>query len=184
MNDVYVTDIPKFADVLSPSANKCTLTVNLTKFGEEEVNAFVDETGRELVNLPANRRYTIKFTEFGCYTFTYTYKDGAGKQGILQQLVYVYDLTAPAIRFKNEPESTVAVSVGKAIKPLEVIVEDNVTKTENLIVWAVVYDERGRFIAATRGTFVLKEKGRYTVYVHCKDESGNASSVKYEVYAG
>lgn len=184
VNDVYVTEIPKFADVLSPSANKCTLTVNLTKFGEEEVNAFVDETGRELVNLPANRRYTIKFTEFGCYTFTYTYKDGAGKQGLLQQLVYVYDLTAPSIRFKNEPESTVAVSVGKAIKPLEVIVEDNVTKTENLIIWAVVYDERDRFIAATRGTFVLKEKGRYTVYVHCKDESGNASSVKYEVYAG
>ena len=184
VNDVYVTDIPKFADVLSPSANKCTLSVNLIKSGEEEVKPFVDETGRELVNLPANRSYTIKFTEFGCYTFTYSYKDGAGKQGLLQQLVYVYDLTAPTIKFKNEPGSTIGVSVGKEIEPLEVIVEDNVTKTEDLIVWTVVYDERGRFIVATKGNFVLKEEGRYTVYIHCKDESGNASSVKYEVYAG
>ena len=102
----------------------------------------------------------------------------------MQQLVYVYDLVAPTVRFKEEPKSVVGVSVGKEITPLEVIAEDNLTAADKLTVWTVVYDERGRLITATRGSFVLKESGRYTVYIHCKDESGNSSSVKYEVYAG
>ncbi len=184
VNGEYVTDIPKYADVLSPSANKCVLTVNLTASGSSDVKVFNDATGKPMNKLSAAESYAVKFTEFGCYTFTYSYTDGAGKTGQLQQLVYVYDLVAPTIKFKTEPKSTVAVSVGKEITPPEVVAEDNLSKTENLTFWTVVYDARGRFIAATRGTFVLKEAGRYTVYIHCKDESGNSSSVKYEVYAG
>ena len=99
-------------------------------------------------------------------------------------MVYVYDLVAPTIRFKNEPTSVIGVSIGKEISALEVVAEDNLTKTEDLVFWTIIYDERGRFISATQGAYVLKEKGRYTVYIHCKDEDGNASSVKYEVYAG
>lgn len=185
VNDVYVTDIPCFADVLSPSSGKkCTITVNITESGSNDVKHFEDITGRTIFNISASENYTVKFTKFGCYTFTYSFTDGSGKTGNLQQLVYVYDLIAPSIRFKSEPTSVIGVSVGKEITPLEVKVEDNVSSLENLTFWTVVYDERGRFISATRGNFVLKEKGRYTVYIHCKDESGNSSSVKYEVYAG
>lgn len=184
VNSEYVTDIPVFADVLSPSANKCNLTVNITETGSSDVKVFNDVSGKQMNNVPADKRYAVKFTKFGVYTFTYAYIDGAGKKGQLQQLVYVYDLVAPTIRFKNEPTDTIGVNVGKEITPLEVVVEDNLSKVENLTLWTIVYDARGRFIAATKGTFVLKETGRYTVYIHCKDESGNSSSVKYEVYAG
>lgn len=184
LNGEFTTDIPKFADVLSPSSNTCTLTVNLTGTGSSLVTVFTDATGKSVNRLAADISYDIKFTEFGCYTFTYSYTDGSGKTGNLQQLVYVYDLVAPTVRFKEEPKSVVGVSVGKEITPLEVIAEDNLTAADKLTVWTVVYDERGRLITATRGSFVLKESGRYTVYIHCKDESGNSSSVKYEVYAG
>ena len=185
VNEEFVTDIPCFADVLSPSSgSKCVITVNITESGSSDVEYFKDITGKTLFKLPANVNYKLKFTKYGCYTFTYSFTDGAGKTVNLQQLVYVYDLVAPTIRFKNEPTSVVGVNVGKEITPLEVVVEDNVSKPENLTFWTVVYDARGRLITATRGNFVLKEKGRYTVYIHCKDESGNSSSVKYEVYAG
>lgn len=184
VGDEYVTDIPYFADVLSPSSKKCAITVNITESGSSEVKHFEDITGKTVFNLPADVNYTIKFTKFGCYTFTYSFTDGSGKTGNLQQLVYVYDLIAPSIKFKNEPTSVIGVGVGKEITPLEVVVEDNVSSLEKLTFWTVVYDERGRFISATKCNFVLKEKGRYTVYIHCKDESGNSSSVKYEVYAG
>ena len=184
VGDEYVTDIPRFADVLSPSSQKCEITVNITESGSNNVKQFEDITGRTMANLPADVNYTIKFTKFGCYTFTYSFTDGSGKKGNLQQLVYVYDLVAPTIRFKNAPTSVIGVSVGKEITPLEVVAEDNVSSYEKLTFWTIVYDERGRFISATKGNFVLKEKGKYTIYIHCKDESGNSSSVKYEVYAG
>ena len=186
VNTEYTTDIPCYMDVLSPSSRKnATLTVTFTRSGETRVERFKDVNGVEMSNLPANVNYKMKFTEYGCYTFTYSYSDGAGREGWAQQLVYVYDLEAPSIQFKNKPTATIGVKVGSEVTPLEVIVSDNVTKTENLTVWTVVFDERGRFISATEnGTFVLKETGRYTVYIHCKDESGNSLSVNYEVYAG
>ena len=185
INSVYTTAIPTFTDVLSPSPSKnCKLSVNLTKFGEDSHAPFTDINGTPLRNLSANERYVIEFTEYGCYTFAYSYEDGSGRIGYLRKLVYVYDLVAPTIEFKNKPSSTVKVSVGKEIKPLDVIVSDNLTKNENLEIRTIVYDERGRLITVTDGKFVLNEKGRYTVYIHCKDESGNAASVNYEVYAG
>lgn len=185
VNAEYETDIPCYMDVLSPSARKnATLTVTLTKSGETKVERFKDVNGTTMGKLPANVSYKMKFTEYGCYTFTYSFVDGSGREGWAQQLVYVYDLEAPSIEFKNKPTGTIGVKVGSEVKALEVIVSDNVSKTENLTLWTVVYDERGRFISATDGTFVLKETGRYTVYIHCKDESGNSSSVNYEVYAG
>ncbi len=185
VNDEHITDIPLVADVLSPSANKCLLTVFYIASDDADVEVFGDVNGTPVRELSADKNYTIKFTKYGTYTFTYSYTDGSGKTGELQQLVYVYDLVAPTIRFKNEPTSVIGVSVGKEIAALEVIAEDNLTKTEDLEIWTVVYDERGRFISATQnGSYVLKEKGRYTVYIHCKDEGDNTSSVKYEVYAG
>ena len=184
VNDEFVTDIPKVADVLSPSKNKCLLTVYYAESDDSDIEIFSDVNGNALRELPANVNYVIKFTQYGTYTFTYAYTDGAGKTRELQQLVYVYDLVAPTIRFKEQPNSTIGVKVGEEVKPLEVVVDDNVSKTENLTVWTVIYDSRDRFIAATNETFVLKEKGYYTIYIHCKDEGGNASFVKYEVYAG
>lgn len=186
INEEFVTGIPQVADVLSPSAKKnCLLTVTFTKFNETSPSTHKDVTGKTLSNVSANVNYTVKFSEYGCYVFTYNYTDGAGRRGRLQQLVYVYDLVAPTIEFKQKPNATIGVAVGSQITPLEVVVRDNLTKTEDLEIWAVVYDARGRFISATtEGTFVLKEKGTYTVYIHCKDENGNAANVKYEVYAG
>lgn len=184
VNDEYVTDIPLVADVLSPSANKCLLTVYYIASDDSDVEVFTDVDGKPMRELSADTNYVVRFTKYGTYTFTYSYTDGSGKRGELQQLVYVYDLVAPTIRFKNEPTSVIGVSIGKEISALEVVAEDNLTKTEDLVFWTIIYDERGRFISATQGAYVLKEKGRYTVYIHCKDEGGNASSVKYEVYAG
>lgn len=184
VNDEYVTDIPLVADVLSPSANKCLLTVYYIASDDSDVEVFTDVDGKPMRELSADTNYVVRFTKYGTYTFTYSYTDGSGKRGELQQLVYVYDLIAPTIRFKNEPTSVIGVSIGKEISALEVVAEDNLTKTEDLVFWTIIYDERGRFISATQGAYVLKEKGRYTVYIHCKDEGGNASSVKYEVYAG
>ena len=184
VNDEYITDIPLVADVLSPSANKCLLTVYYIASDDSDVEVFTDADGKPMRELSADTNYVVRFTKYGTYTFTYSYTDGSGKRGELQQLVYVYDLIAPTIKFKNEPTSVIGVSIGKEISALEVVAEDNLTKTEDLIFWTIIYDERGRFITATQGNYVLKGKGRYTVYIHCKDEGGNASSVKYEVYAG
>ncbi len=186
VNSEYVTDIPLFIDVLSPSpAKKCSVTVNFTEFNDSSVKYFSDVTGKQMNRVSASVNYKIKFTEYGCYTLTYSYTDGSGRTGNLQQLVYVYDLVAPSIRFKKQPSGVVGVRVGETVTPLEVVIEDNLTALEDITVWTVVYDERGRFIcASTEGSFVLTEKGRYTVYIHCKDQSGNTAGVSYDVYAG
>lgn len=185
VNEEFVTDVPQTADVLSPSARKNSLlTVTLTKSGENSPQTYKDVDGKALSNVSANYSYTVKFSEYGCYVFTYSYTDGAGRRGRLQQLVYVYDLVAPTIEFKNKPSGKISVSVGAEITPLEVVVSDNLTKAENITVWTAVFDERARFIlATTEETFTLKEAGNYTVYIHCKDENNNTACVKYQVYA-
>lgn len=185
VNEEYTTDIPLAADVLSPAPGKnCYLTVNLVKSGESNVQFFTDKSGKTLNRVSANQNYVVKFTEYGCYTFTYSYTDGAGRTGNLRQLVYVYDLTAPTIAFEKQPTSTIGVKVGSKITPLSVVATDNLTKTKNLVIWTVVYDANGKLAVITKeSTFTLTQQGKYTVYIHCKDENGNAAYVKYEIYA-
>lgn len=185
LGESYYTAIPCVADVLSPSPFKnCTLSVY------RDGKIFVGENGVKFEKLSADRSYEFKFTAYGTYLFVYEYSDGAGYPVDVRFNVQVIDDVAPSAEFKNAPAGTVKVKVGTLVTPLEVIVSDNETAEADISVWAIVYDADGRLIAYVEKTahsskyvFTLTEKGKYTVYIYCTDETGNSASLVYELEA-
>ena len=185
LNDVIYTSIPTVSDVLCPAPFKnCKVTVY------KDNDVYVDKNGEEMFELPADKVYAIALDEYGDYDVFYVYTDGKGELCTLDLQIRVIDDVAPEVSFRNAPKGAVKARAGKAIKPLEVIVSDNESEAENISVWAIIYDERGRLIAYVEKTdydndytFTLTAKGRYTAYIYVADATGNAVHVSYEIIA-
>ena len=184
LNSVVSTSIPCVADVLSPNSFKnCRLSVG---FMDDDGNysSYKNEDGLTYSNLSADEVYKIKLDKYGSYTISYKYTDGNGREQSLKRVVYVNDAVAPTIRFENVPAGTLKVGLNVSIKRLGVVVADNYTATDGIVIDTVVRDERGRFVLSTKGdSFTLTEKGRYTVRVRCSDKAGNYATVSYKIYA-
>ncbi len=163
------------ADVLSPSAlQSCILTVE-------------SPDGEYLLDCvsASDNEYKLKLTEYGEYYVCYEYMDGAGNVGVLEHYVHVFDFVAPTIELVNYT-APVDVVLGQELTPIEYRVSDDITAADGLIVYCLVYDEKGAWISSrnNEGTsFILREAGVYTVYLYCIDEAGNTSFVSYQVKA-
>lgn len=185
INSVVSTSVPCVADVLSPNAFKyCRVSVG---FMDEEGNysSYTNEDGLVYSDLPASEIYKIKLNKYGSYTISYKYTDGNGREQPFKMVVYVNDDVAPTISFENVPEGTVRVGLNTSIKRLGIIATDNYNGADELVIDTVVRDERGRFVLSTKeDSFILTEKGRYTVRIRCSDKAGNYATVSYEIYAG
>ena len=185
LGDVIYTSVPTVADVLCPSPFKnCKVTV----YKDNEV--YVDKNGNEIFELPADRIYEIALNGYGDYDVLYVYADGEGELCNLDLPIRVIDNVAPEVSFKNAPKGAVKVGVGETVKPLEVIVKDNESEADEISVWTIIYDERGRLIAYIEKTdydddytFTLTEKGKYTAYIYVADGTGNSVHLSYEIIA-
>lgn len=185
LNDVIYTSIPTVSDVLCPAPFKnCKVTVYKNN------DVYVDKNGEEMFELPADKVYAIALDGYGDYDVFYVYTDGDGELCTLDLPIRVIDDVAPEVSFKNAPKGAVKVGVGKATKPLEVIVSDNESEADEISVWAIIYDARGRLIAYVEKTdyeddykFTLTAKGRYKAYIYVADSTGNAVHVSYEIIA-
>ena len=62
----------------------------------------------------------------------------------------------------------------------EYTVSDDVTAGDKLVTYVFVMSPSKK-LQAVNGTFVVTEKGTYTVYYYCYDEIGNVQIVSYNV---
>lgn len=185
LDDVISTSVPTVADVLCPSPFKnCKVTV----YKDNEV--YVDKNGNEMFELPADKIYEIVLNGYGDYDVMYVYTDGEGEFCNLDLTIRVIDNVAPEVSFKNAPKGAVKVGVGETVKPLEVTVKDNESEADEISVWTIIYDERGRLIDYIEKTgydddyaFTLTAKGKYTAYIYVADATGNSVYVSYEIIA-
>lgn len=163
------------ADVLSPSAlQSCILTVESPK-GEYLLDCVS----------ASDSEYKIKLTEYGEYYVCYEYMDGAGNVGVLEHYIHVFDFVAPTIELVNYT-SPISVALGQELTPIEYRASDDITLADDLVVYCLVYDEKGAWISSRNNegmSFILREAGLYTVYLYCVDEAGNTSFVSYQVKA-
>ena len=185
LGDVIYTSVPTVADALCPSPFKnCKVSV----YKDNEV--YVDKNGNEMFELPADKIYEITLNGYGDYDVMYVYSDGEGEICNLDLPIRVIDNVAPEASFKNAPNGAVKVGVGESVKPLEVIVKDNESEADEISIWTIIYDERGRLIAYIEKTdydddytFTLTAKGKYTAYIYVSDATGNSVYVSYEITA-
>ena len=143
-----------------------------------------------MFELPADKIYEITLNGYGDYDVMYVYSDGEGEFCNLDFPIRVIDNVAPEASFKKAPNGAVKVGVGERVKPLEVIVKDNESEADEISIWTIIYDERGRLIDYIEKTdydddyaFTLTAKGKYTAYIYVSDATGNSVYVSYEITA-
>ncbi|MBR7141295.1 MAG: hypothetical protein IKD03_04050 [Clostridia bacterium] len=163
-------------DVLNPTV----MTSVTVKDGAGEY--VVAEDGTVLNYAPTTREYKIATNEIGKYQVEYVAKDTlSGRETRTPFVITVFDAQAPTASFRTAPVS--AVKVGENIVIPDVIVSDNVTSAENIMINYYIVSATGRVIRLTEGYNGMKTKyaGTYQIRVLVYDEAGNITLLSHDV---
>jgi hypothetical protein len=163
-------------DVLNPSV----ITSVTVKDGAGEY--VVAEDGTVLNRAPTTREYKIATNEIGKYQVEYVAKDTlSGRETRTPFVITVFDAQAPIASFRTTPVST--VKVGENIIIPDVIVSDNVTSKENIMINYYIVSATGRVIRLTEGYNGMKTKyvGTYQIRVLVYYEAGNITLLSHDV---
>jgi hypothetical protein len=142
----------------------------------------VAEDGTVLNRAPTTREYKIATNEIGKYQVEYVAKDTlSGRETRTPFVITVFDAQAPIASFRTTPVST--VKVGENIIIPDVIVSDNVTSKENIMINYYIVSATGRVIRLTEGYNGMKTKyvGTYQIRVLVYDEAGNITLLSHDV---
>lgn len=183
--DQYVINPALVSDAIDPSAS-ATLTVK-TPAGK----IAKDVNGKELNAVAVNASYTITLTEVGQYNVVYTATDSESNKKVFNYGVNILDTVAPVIKFGSAAKQA---TVGEKFTFPAVTVTDDVTSSENLIVYLTVksYDgvltELGGIKEDINGTtytvrydYTFRYAGEYTLMALAMDEAGNQTLATFTV---
>ncbi len=175
----YVVGSALASDVIDPNVD-CTVTV-LKPNGE----VMKDVNGLELKDVPTDKEYVIKLTEYGQYQVTYTSTDWVGEKGVSTYAVNVFDQKAPKVSLKGAWSDT--AKVGDSVILPEVEISDDNSAVSEITVYRTVrnpYDVLTVFgydSADTAYRFTFKYAGEYKFVIVACDEAGNQSYIEYVV---
>lgn len=174
------------ADVLTPTS-EVSVTLNAQKTvkigGKPTTIAIKDvKTGKELVGITDfSQDYEFEFDTYGNYVISYEIKDGAGNKmnGGYKSLTSVLDLEAPVITTSSLKKHT--IKAGQEADLLNIEATDNITDDADIEIYHIIYDSKGRCVAAVENgnKINIATKGTYKVYVTAQDEEGNYGYAEY-----
>ena len=152
-----------------------------------------DLNGNLLEKVHADKTYSLQLSQTGQYRVVYEVSCiGSSLKNGQETLAYDdYDIVnvseriAPVISFKDgsNEQTTVHLAVGSTHKIKEFTVTDNLSSTENIKVYTMIYgkdmalEEDGYNVTS----YVFKNVGEFLVYVVAYDELGNSSALYYNV---
>lgn len=130
-----------------------------------------------------SRAYKLKLTMLGQYTIKYTYVDQNGNDYVYVDRPTVQDQMSPVIMVNGvKANEVVTAAWGANVKVASYTATDETTASDALKSWVCVFCPSGIIRqVANGGTFYAREKGKYTVFYHCYDETGNYATFKYFV---
>lgn len=178
IGDFYTVKKALYGGVFAPDTI-CSVTVYAP-----DNSIAKDIYGVTLKDMPVDKEYYIKLTEYGSYNITYTATDVNWvneDSGLLIDNVYIPDEIAPTIKFDSA--AAAEATVGSVIIMPNYTVSDNVTAAENITVQIFVINSAGRIIPLGDGSNSIKAEysGRYRFVVYAVDEEGNAATAEYIV---
>ena len=159
-----ITIAPVLAvDVLDPYA-KITFSVRLPS--KDYATA---EDGTLLKNVPADKEYQLKLTDYGSYSFNYTYTDSNDNEDDFTTVVSCLDKVPPVITVSvNE----ISGKVGKKLSIPECTVTDNHSRVSSFI---QIITPDGIFLTYNKSNGYTPQKaGIYTVRYYVFDTNYNA----------
>lgn len=124
-----------------------------------------------------SKDYVIRASYFGEYKVEFTAIDLSGSKKTLRYVFSVVDTAAPTV---NVDTTEATASMNETVTVREYTVSDDVTAGDKLVTYVFVMSPSKK-LQAVNGTFVVTEKGTYTVYYYCYDEIGNVQIVSYNV---
>jgi hypothetical protein len=138
--------------------------------------------GTVLNKAPTNRDYSFKTMAYGQYQCEYVAVDTlSGRDNKIPFVITVFDSEAPVISFATDPVES--VKVGEVIVIPNIVMEDNVTAEENLIVSRYIVSATGRIFHLAEGSNSMRTAyvGTYQIRVIVYDEAGNIAMLRYDV---
>ena len=142
----------------------------------------VSPSGEKLLNnasITEDKQFTMD--ELGNYKLTYSMEDGVSG---IENLVYtltVQDAIAPTIEVKGEYKKT--YRVGESIKLLGATVLDDISATEKITLYVIVYPADYLPDYYKVGDKVkLETEGHYNITYYAIDEAGNRGFAKFDIY--
>lgn len=164
LNTVITIDPVVATDVLDPYA-EIRFSVRLPS---KQYAAALD--GTVLKNVSADKVYQIKLTEYGSYTFNYTYRDSNDNEESFTTVVTCLDRIAPEI---SVPSNELTGKVGQALTIPECAVTDNFSKKVSVYIQIITPDSK--FVTYDKEKGYIPEKaGVYTIRYYVFDENYNA----------
>ena len=144
--------------------------------------SLVSPSGEKLLNnasITEDKQFTMD--ELGNYKLTYSMEDGVSG---IENLVYtltVQDAIAPTIEVKGEYKKT--YRVGESIKLLGATVLDDISATEKITLYVIVYPADYLPDYYKVGDKVkLETEGHYNITYYAIDEAGNRGFAKFDIY--
>ena len=147
---------------------------NLTVSVVDTEGAIVTSTdGIKLENVSAEREYEILVSAYGQYVITYTSCDTANELDSTRGFaITVEDDVVPEISVGNMSDEA---TVGDTILIPNVQYTDNVTATEDLILFITVFTPDGTILElkGNSNSFIPVQEGKYEIRICVYDETGN-----------
>ena len=125
-----------------------------------------------------DKEYAISIEQYGIYYIEYTAMDTTGRTNSLTYSLSVPDVTPPTVILTDK---TLKAKKGSVVKIATAEIVDNSSQGEDLKVFIALNSPDGLMTELSDTTFKAQKKGKYTVYYHVTDESGNTTIVHYTI---
>ncbi len=139
------------------------------------------DDGTLLKGVPVDKSYAYTLSQYGSYIVAYEAKDSANCTEKSSYIVNSVDVTPPSVSFEDPATQTMRVGYKYDVKKFTV--KDNLSATEDVTVYTMLYAENGILLAKNFETITLTETGKYTVCVYVIDEEGNYAYASYQIVA-
>ena len=170
--------IPKMIarDVLNPSI------ITYVTVKDADGNFVKAADGTVLQKAPTNKEYMFKAEKYGQYQCEYVASDSlSGRDAKVPFVVTVLETESPIVRFETDPPTS--VKVGEVIIIPNLIISDNVSATDKLIISRCIVSSTGKVFHLPEGSNSMKtmHAGVYQIRVLVYDEVGNVAMLRYNV---
>ena len=118
---------------------------------------------------------SVKLTEIGRYSVTYTAEDESGNTQKFLMSIYVYDVTSPTIEVSGVSTS---VKAGTTVSLPAAQVSDDCDEFPYLITYVRSLIDNSTHIV-NGGTYVFKESGKYEIIYYATDSANNVATKSF-----
>lgn len=171
-NEKVQIDGIQISDVLAPFTSVSMSVRTL------EGKYLLAEDGTKLdENADYTKDYTIVLSEVTYYYVLYSISDG-NNQTTYRYTFVVSDTQKPEVEIGSHKTQ---YKVGETVVVGDCAIRDNVSKSEDCVMYITVTMPTNKTITLRGNSFVANIAGKYSVYYYVEDEAGNATLYSYDI---